>query len=157
MQKPTLTYFFEAEYYDGRIYKQNQEDASVKYPPVRDENGHLQGKSCMSDIQEDVDNFLIKRFTLVGKGNKITVNLDTGLFEVNGLQVLLESTKLPALPEHFRLRYYRQVTVDQNITYDKGNGEIQKVEQAGEAFLEYFIGWECEIAGKQYEQKIAVA
>jgi hypothetical protein len=163
MPKPVLTYFFEAEYNDGTIYKQNKLDASVKYPPVKDENGELQGKSCMSDIQDDLDKGLVRRFSIVkhrgllSVKNTLTVDLKTGIFYVNGLTVLLESEKLPAMPEKFTLIYYRQRTVNLNVTYEKKTGKILDQKQVDDLFIEYFIGWHCTINGKNYTQKIGVS
>lgn len=157
MPRPKLTYLFEAEYHDGRVYKQNPDDSSIKFPPVKDENGELQGKSCMADIQEDLENHLIRRFSLVGKGNRITVDLKLGNFYVNKLSVLLESDKLPSFPEHFDLVYYRQNTVDVNVTFNKKTKEAIKHEQQGGIFTEYFIGWRCTINGREFKQKLAVS
>lgn len=156
MLKPKLTYLFEAEYFDGHIYKQNPQDHSVNFPPVKDDNGEWQGKSCFTDIAQDVENHLIKRFSLVRDNNRVSVNLENGLFTINGLQVLLEEEKLPIIPEHFTLIYYRQVSVHQNVTYALDTGDILGREDAGH-FLEYFIGWKCTISGREYKQKLAVA
>lgn len=155
MKKPILTYFFEAEYEDGSIYTQNKDDASVKFPPIRDENGDLQGKSCFTDVLDDIKHKKLVKFSLIGKGNRITVNLANGLFTINGLQVLLESIKLPILPE-FEIVYYRQRSEDQNLTFSNKTGELLDETITG-SFIEYFIGWKCMIAGKEYQQKIAVA
>lgn len=156
MSKPALTYLFEATLEDGSIYSQNPEDASLKFPPVPDENGVLQGKSCFTDIIEDVENHKVVKFSLIGKGNVVSVDLRSGLFEINGLPILAESVKLPTKPDHFTLVYYRQRTISQNVTYQVQSGEIIDKEE-GEEFLEYFIGWRCNISGRDYEQKIAVA
>lgn len=152
MLKYQLQYLFEAEYKDGTIYRQNPQDHSVKFPPIQDEHGEWQGKSCFTDVTEDAQNHKIKKFSIIGKGNTITVNLENGLFEINGLPVLLEEEKLPMLPEHFELIYYRQVSVSQNITY----GDVTVLEDGG-IFVEYFIGWKCNIGGREYKQKLAVA
>lgn len=156
MPKPTLTYLFEAEYKDGHIYSQHPDDFSLKFPPTIDEAGEMQGRSAGADIQEDLDNDLISRVSLVGRGNKITVDLTTGLFEINGLQVILESNKLPILPDRFVLVRYYQVTQVQHVTYKNSDGT--KVSESYEPeFREYFLGWKCTINGRVYEEKIAVS
>ncbi len=108
-----LKYLFEAEYFDGRVYKQNKLDASVKFPPQPDKNGELQGKSCMSDIQEDIDNFHIKKFTIVEQilmGKKISVDLTDGHFEVDGNLFTVEGDRpFPVQPNQFKLIYFRVV------------------------------------------------
>lgn len=156
MNKPVLTYLFEAEFTDGSTYTQNPEDASLKFPPLIDEDGNLQGKSCYTDIVEDVEQHRIRKFSLIGHGNVISVDLKDGIFEVNGVKILVESKKLPILPEYFELIYYRQVNQDQNVTVNKKTLEVVSVENM-QPFIEYFIGWKTNIAGQEYIQKIAVA
>lgn len=143
-QKTVLKYLFEAEYYDGTTYNQTPEDQSKL-----DEK-----KSEFYDVLNSGK--VVKRFSLIGEGNKISVDLSTGLFEVNGLPLLLESDKLPTLPDKFELIFYRQWTREQNITYEKRSGNIVNRSE-GAAFCEYFIGWQCLIAGKNYQQKMAIA
>lgn len=155
MPKPILSYLFEAEYNDGSTYTQNPEDASIKFPPEI-VDGQLHGKSCFTDIREDVAEHKIKQFSLIGRGNVISVNLQTGLFSINDVPVLLESEKLPALPEFFELIYYRQVTVNARVNVGKGAPELQKTEQS-DIFVEFFIGWKCNIGGREYIQKLAVS
>jgi hypothetical protein len=139
-----LKYLFEAEFTDGTIYTQTADDVSNIDPK----------RSQFYDVLHTGKT--IKRFSLVGEGNKLTVDLTTGFFEVNGLTVLLESTKLPGPPDKFDLVFYRQRTHDIDVTYEKKTGNV--VETGGETeFCEYFIGWTCEIAGKHYIQKMAVA
>lgn len=144
MQNPfILKYLFEAEFTDGTVVKQTPLDTS-KIDPKRSEYYDIlnSGKT-------------IKRFSLVGNKNKVTVDLTTGLFEVNGLSVLLESDKLPILPDKFTLIFYRQHTHNQNITYNKS--DLKELKRgAVEHFCEYFIGWQCVIKGKNYQQKIAI-
>lgn len=156
MSKPKLEYFFEAEYYDGHIYKQNEQDSSIKFRPTVDANGELQGKSSFSDIQEDVQNNRIHRFFLVGKENRIGLDLATGIFYFNSVPFLVEHQKLPAKPKNFELIYYRQNTVDLNATYETKTGQMISAKQ-GQIFTEYFLGWKCTINGRPYEEKIAVA
>ncbi len=106
-----LKYLFEAELIDGTVYKQNKLDASVKFPPQPDENGELQGKSCVSDIQEDIDAHRIKRFTLVEQsimGDKWAVDLTTGQFYHNDVIFEIEGDRpLPIGGSKFKLIYFR--------------------------------------------------
>ncbi len=108
-----LKYLFEAEHFDGTVYKQNKNDASTKYPPTPDEDGELQGKSCMSDIQEDIDYFNIKKFTLIEQtlmGKKVSVDLTDGHFEIDGNTFTVEGDRpLLVLPNRFKLIYFRVI------------------------------------------------
>lgn len=110
-----LKYLFETEFKDGTIYKQNKLDASIKFPPIKDANGQLQGKNCMADIQEDVDNFNIKRFTLIEQGflgKKYTVDLTDGHFEIDGTTIEAEADRaLPIKNARFKLIYFLISTV----------------------------------------------
>lgn len=161
MATTKLKYLFKVLYTDGTEYGQNPEDHSVKFPPVRDENGQWQGKSCMSDVFDDIEQGkTVKTFSLVGEGNTITVDLTRGVFYVNDLQVLLESEKLPTAPSKFNLVYYRQVTENANVDMKadkKGTYQIVGMTPLSkDRFVEYFVGWQCNIKGKNYQQKIAV-
>lgn len=144
--KPTdkLKFLFSVEFTDGSSYKQGELDKS-SIDPKRSEFYDV--LHCEKKI---------KTFSLVGDNQKVTVDLLTGLFYINGLSVLLESEKLPRLPDKFELIFYRQWTIDQNVTFSKKTGQILKREDAGR-FCEYFIGWKCNINGKEYIQKLAVA
>lgn len=139
-----LKYLFLVEFTDGTIYEQTPDDKS-KLDPLRSE---------FYDVLQSGK--VIRKFSLVGEGNKVTVDLQSGLFYINGLPVLLESEKLPARPEMFDLIFYRQWTKDQNVTYAMKTGEILNRQDAG-SFCEYFIGWKCTLGKKEYIQKIAVA
>lgn len=144
MENPKLKYLFEAYFADGSFYVQTPEDTSLL-----DEK-----RNCYYDVLQSGKT--IRRFSLVSIDHKFTVDLSTGLFEVDGFSLLLESEKLPCLPEKFELVYYHQVTRDQNVTYDKSTGEVVKRENLPE-FREYFIGWKCFIKSKEYQVRMGVA
>jgi len=145
MGQVNLKYLFVAEFIDGSVIEQTPEDRSKLDPEKRSE---------FYDVLQSGKE--LRSFSLVGNGQKVTVDLITGLFEVNGLPILLESDKLPTLPEKFTLIFYRQHTHDYNATYDTKTGEQIKREEAGH-FIEYFIGWQCNIKGKNYQQKLAIS
>lgn len=155
-----LKYLFEAEFLDGGIYRQNPEDHSKKNPPIKDAEGNYQGKSAFSDIREEVEKYSLKKFSLIEAGKEVvSVNLVTGIFTVMGVDILVESEKIPTMPEKFKLIYYRQWT--RSMTVDVQVQEDMSIKQTGqkeeEPFCEFFIGWECEVQGKKYTQKLAVA
>jgi len=147
-----LKYLFEAQFTDNTIYKQTLDDKSNLDPKKR---------SAYYDVQEEVKKGkTIRMFSLKGDGNIISVDLGTGLFYINGLKVLLESEKLPQLPDKFTLIFYRQWTMSVNQDYRKTKEGLMKfVSQTprGEKFCEYFIGWQCLVGKKNYQQKIAVS
>lgn len=141
-----LKYLFVAVFEDGTIIRQTPDDRSSIDPEKR---------SQFYDVLQA--NKRIVKFSLVGEGNKIGVDLITGIFNINGIDVLLESDKLPTIPEQFDLIFYRQRTEHFNITYDKPSQKVLSVAQNNDNFCEYFIGWKCTINGKEYKQKLAVA
>ena len=143
-------YLFIAELTDGSFFKQTPDDKS-KLDPIR---------NCYYDLLQKLkenDKLKIRRFSLVGNGNTLTVDLGNGVFYINGLAVLIESDKLPTLPDKFDLIWYHQVSQNTQITYDRKTNKILKSEDIDAEFREYFIGWQCNIAGKNYQQKIAVS
>lgn len=143
-KKPRLKYLFIAEFVDGTFFKQTPEDKSTIDPK----------RNCYYDVLQSGKK--IRRFSIVNNEHVLTVDLGNGVFYIDNLPVLLESDKLPCLPEKFDLIWYHQVTRDQNITYDKKTGDVIKREDLSE-FREYFIGWKCNINGKSYQQKIGVS
>lgn len=148
----SLKYLFEAELKDGTLYRQNKDDASVKFPP-KQVDGVLIGKSCMSDIQEDVNTFRIKRFTLIEQvllGKRISVDLTTGVFTIDGTDIIAEGDRPLPGPSLFKLIYFR-IRRPQISISDKGI-----LSDLGELPIQYMIGWQTEINGKMYTQKIIV-
>lgn len=137
-----LKYLFIAEYEDGSTHEQTPEDKSKIEPDKRSE---------YFDVLQSGKKVI--RFSLVGDGNRLTVDLLDGTFTLNGVRFLAESIKLPIKPE-FELLFYRQHTHDFNAQYQ---GEVQKSIKETDHFVEYFIGWKCNISGKEYAQKIALA
>lgn len=82
MQK--LKYLFEAEFYDGTVYKQNKQDTSLLYPPTFDDQGNPQGKNSFTDVIARMEE--VKRFTLIEQqffGRTYSVFLDDGHFEID--------------------------------------------------------------------------
>lgn len=141
----TLKYLFIAEFIDGSAIEQTLEDKSSIDPEKR---------SQFYDVLQSGKR--IHRFSLVGEGNKLTVDLLTGFFEVNGLRVMLEGDKLPTLPDRFDLIFYRQHTHDTAATFSLKTKNLISQEET-DHYIEYFIGWQCNIAGKNYQQKLAVS
>jgi len=139
-----LKYLFTAEFTDGTSIRQSHSDISKIDP----------NKSLFYDVLNSGKT--VRKFSLSYFFNKVTVDLLTGLFYVNGLPVLLEGDKLPGMPDKFELIYYRQWTRSMDVTYKLKTGEIIDTKPT-DSFCEYFIGWKCEIAGKSYQQKLGVS
>jgi hypothetical protein len=157
-KKAKLKYFFIAEFVDGFVYKQNQKDTSIYFPLTKNEKGEIQGKNCYADVLEEIrTGRTLRFFSLLGEGRQISVDLGTGLFEINGFALKLESERLPRLPEKFELVFYHQVDQKVDVTYDLTTGKATDINPQDEDFREYFIGWQCTIDGKNYQQKLAVA
>lgn len=158
-----LKFLFEAEFFDNKPkYKQNQQDASITELPKKDENGILQGRSAFYDLRDDVAKGNIKRFSLVETylsllPRRFTVDLADGHFEINGIPFQAMSDRpLPAMPEKFTLIYFRFVQQDQIVKYQLKTGQILST-KPGERRVEYMIGWQCTISGKNYQQTIVIS
>lgn len=144
-----LKYLWAAELADGTLERQTPEDISYLDP----------ARNCYYDLIQLTKHGpekIIRRFSLLSEENTITVDLGNGIFYINGLPVLLESEKLPILPDKFDLIYYHQVTQNTNVNFDPKTGEILDREPLPE-YREYFLGWQCNINGKNYQQKLAVS
>lgn len=111
----TLKYLFEVEYKNGETYKQNPDDLSVT-DPVR---------SCFFDVKQDE----VKRFSLVGEGNTLTVDLTDGHFELNGVSFMVHEEAL----KDFRIMYFRV----RDIHFDVG------MQYRGEHDVTYRLGWQA--------------
>lgn len=143
-----LKYLWIAKFEDGTLFKQNPEDKSMME----------EGRNCYFDLLQLIkDGQSLRSFSLKSDDDLVTVDLKTGLFYVNGLALLLESDKLPSYPGKFNLIWYNQVSVDTKVDYDTKTKEILKASGVKNEYREYFIGWQCNINGKNYQQKIAVS
>ena len=145
-----LKYTFNALFEDGTTITQTPSDKSSIEPETR---------SQFYDVLQSgkrVVYFELVEWDNAANPTVIGVDLRTGLFNVNGVTVLLEGKQLPTMPDEFRLIFYRRRTENLNTTFDKKTGDILE-QEAAESFCEYFIGWQCTIAGKNYEQKIGVS
>ena len=87
-----LKYLFFVEYQDGTTFQQNAEDVSMTDPK----------RSAFFDIKQEN----VRRFSLEGDGQKYTVDLLDGHFEVNGASFMLHDYVL--LLHDMRLVFFRQ-------------------------------------------------
>ena len=121
-----LDFTFIAEYHNGQIYKQTPEDVSIKEPNKR---------SAFYDVEQEK----IKRFSLVGKGHLITVDLTDGHFEVDGRKIY---TKVP--PVKLNLLYFQRV--QQTIGTGGESSERRR----------YYIGWQTKYKGKDVKYEMGI-
>ena len=139
----TLKYLFTVEYIDGSIFTQPKDDKSK-----------LAKSSAFYDVLHS--DKIVKKFTLksVEDSQSISVDLTTGDFEVNGVPVYVGDA-LPC-PAKRELIFYRQHQHDTNVTYYVKTGNIKSNEPQGHR-VRYFIGWQVNIKGKNYQQKIGIS
>jgi len=135
-----LKYLFIAEYTDGSFHHQSPEDKSRLEPDTRSE---------FYDVLQSGKE--IKRFSLTDGTHTVCVDLTDGQFEVNGFPLHLESEQLPTIPDTYTLIFYRQHTHSFNTKHED-NENPEEISHD----VEYFIGWQTTIKGKNYQQKIGV-
>ena len=87
-----LKYLFVVEYKDGSVYEQTPEDISKKTPE----------KSAFSDV--NVEN--VAKFYLVNEIDIFCVDLNTGLFAINGIEFGLFDEEMPITSR--KLIYFRR-------------------------------------------------
>jgi hypothetical protein len=126
-----LDFLFVAETYNGVILKQPENDISSIDPD----------KSAFYDVLQNK----IKRFSLVGKGMIFTVDLTDGHYEVNGN---LMYSKLPPGRCELKLIYYRQVQ-QRLVIGPEGTPGLKPI-------VRYFIGWQANYRGKNYQSEMGV-
>ena len=135
-----LKYLFKATFKDGRTLEQTPEDVSTK-----DE-----ARSAFRDVMDEAEqgNRVI-RFELTEPKmfpDTYAVDLTDGHFEINGKRIEV-GEQLPVNPQdiHLRLIYFRRHTHDFNIDLEAKAHRVA-----------YVIGWQTTIAGKNYQQLIAI-
>lgn len=122
--KDKLKYLWTAHYRDGSSITQPKDDKSrlTPYDPETDFQ-----PSAYRDINQDE----VVKFEIKGSGNTFTVDLQTGLFSVNGIEFSQHQQNLE-LSEAPRLIYFRQIKKDL----------VDNVWQ--EAHIEsYHLGWQA--------------
>jgi len=139
----TLKYLFHVEYIDGTKFEQPQDDDSKLKP------GETSAFYDVLNSDKTVRKFTLKEV----KGKKsISVDLFSGEFEVNGIPIY---TDLLPYPLKRDLIFYRQHQHDTQATYELKTGELIK-NIPGDHRVRYFVGWQVNVGGKNYQQKIGV-
>jgi hypothetical protein len=125
----TLSYLFTCLFKNGTSIVQTQHDTSPNDP----------SKSAFYDVLQNIDDVL--SFKLSDGTNTCSVHLQDGHFEVNGMSFFAHE----AIPgAQYRLIYFRR---NQQMTVSGG---------ANSHTVEYHLGWQTTVDGKNYQQTISV-
>jgi hypothetical protein len=133
--KNHLRYLFVATFKDGSVIKQTQEDKSPTTP----------GKNCFYDVLQRMPE--VRTFEFIGNGVRAGVNLETGHFSMNGATFLASDPSLIANLndiDGFRLVYFKRHRHTLSNYTEVSHG------------IEYHLGWQVTLDGKNYQQTIAL-
>lgn len=129
-----LKYLFEAEFQDGSRIMQDHKDTSSQDPK----------RSQFYDVLEKDKETAITKFAINGDGKYLLVDLADGMFYLNDIPLKChENLPDPTAPK--RLIFYRQHTHQTNW---------EGVELSHE--VEYCIGWQTTIKGKNYKETLTL-
>jgi hypothetical protein len=132
-----LKYLFKVEFADGVLFEQNSEDKSLIEPK----------RSAFFDVLEREKESRILRFLLTNGDHAYLVDLVDGHFEIDGMSFNCHETLPHDYPDR-RLIFYRQHRHDFNSAGGAMGEEINHT-------VEYFIGWQTTINGKNYKETIS--
>lgn len=127
-----LDYLFIAETFNHNFIKQTQEDVSRTDPK----------KSSFTDVLKEK----IRRFSLVGKGHIISVDLVDGHAERDGK--VISPPRFPLGDAKLNLVYYRQV--QQRL------GVSSTTSKPLSPLVRYFIGWKTKVMGKDINLELGI-
>ena len=128
-----LKYLFECHLADGTIIRQTPEDVSA----------HTPGKNAFYDVLQRIDEVVL--FGLIAEENAYAVDLRTGWFQANCADFCIPND-LPEGDHKFRLIYFRR-----NFHTVMMGGELP---EELKHIVEYHIGWQTTVDGKNYQQTI---
>ncbi len=132
-----LAYLFECHFSDGTILQQTEEDLSAVDPT----------RSAFYDVAQRLDD--VEVFGLFNDDHTIVVDLRDGHFEIDGLPFkVVGQDELPEGDHKFRLIYFRR----HRHTVAMGEGLPEELAHT----IEFHVGWQTTIDGKNYQQTIAV-
>jgi hypothetical protein len=115
-----MKYLFTAQFNDGSVFQQNEEDIHPNKP----------GKSAFTHLLEEAETHDgIALFQLKGEGHTYSVDLNDGHFEIDGIKFNTHEQNLT--PKDLRLVFFRQ---------HKHNFNVYGMEV--EHDIEFFIGWQ---------------
>lgn len=152
-QREPLRWLFVAEFDDGTLIKQTQEDKGT----IR--KGDNPG-SAYTDVIETQKKKKLVAFHLehVETGERASVYLETGAFVINNTPFHAHDQFFEAAGKDLRLIYHRETRVEQNTpTTVQADGSIKEDEATERHYTNrYFIGWQTTVAGKNRQATIAV-
>jgi hypothetical protein len=136
-----MKYLFEANFKDGEIYVQHPEDL-----PKEGTSG-----SSFAFVKQKIDE--VTAFYLLPQSGCSEeyctgINLENGIFLINGLPVKIDEKDFPlGFPPDIqrRLIYFRRVTVNYIGTVEQNKS------------TEFCIGWQATVNGKNYQQIISIS
>lgn len=129
-----LKYLFEAHLSDGTVIQQTPQDVSRIEP----------GRSAFYDVQQRIAD--IKYFGLFSENATYLVDLTDGHFEIDGKPFHVRDPQMPVQEGTiYRLIYFRRHQVHFNLGLEEIGHDIQ-----------FFLGWQTTIDGKNYQQTIVV-
>lgn len=132
-----LKYLWHVKYRDGSGQEQPLDDKSILHP--YDPETDFQ-PSAFRDI--DQDDLVV--FSLRGLYDTFSVDLRTGLFNINGVEIQLHDQGL-VFTEPLQLVYWRQVKLER--TGDETNHYVDK----------YFFGWKTLVDSKSYQRTMGIS
>lgn len=101
--------------------------------------------------------------SLLPKRKKYLVDLIDGHFEIAGQHIIATPEQnLTKYPQEYRLIFFRERQQDTTVSatmVENKDGLIphfHNYQDAGPERITYFIGWQCTIAGKNYQQLIGI-
>jgi hypothetical protein len=129
-----LVYLFTAIFEDGPIIQQTPEDVSTSDT----------SKSAFYDVLQRAGELVA--FILEGEGQRVGVDLQSGYFVVNGCVFMSGDPRIqPPQATEYHLIYFRRHT-------HRFNPQLEELDHE----VEYVIGWQATIDGKNIQQTIAV-
>jgi hypothetical protein len=129
-----LKYLFGCRFADGTVVNQTPADVSSIDPQ----------RSEFYDVLQTAESSPVRQFWLKGDDTTLLVDLTDGHFELNGIPFKAHET-LPLEFPDYRLIFYRQ---------HKHQFNLDKEELAHQ--VDYCIGWQTTIAGKNYKETITI-
>lgn len=144
----TLKYLFKVEFTDGTTLTQKQEDVSSLDPRRNTFYDVLNSK-------KKVKTFTLRRFL-----ERYSVDLTTGNFKLNGIEVFPEpivekKTGRELVVTDRKLIWYMNVQKHFTASYSAKTGKVTEKKESLET-RKYFIGWETTINKRNYKRVIGI-
>ena len=130
-----LNYLFIAETLNHNLIRQTQDDTSRLLP----------GKNAFYDVMQHQGK--IRKFSLVGKGHMISIDLIDGHAEVDG--VVVNPPKAPPIGKPLDLIYYKQMQQRLMVKMDGSGSTLEPITR-------FYIGWQCTYQGKNHKWELGI-